>query len=172
MEFFKNSWINTFSIRQFEYHISLFIIVIIIIIVFCPRAGLSRLTQVPRLQFCPKAGLPLQTQEPKLQFYFLLLSAPHSLFSIWTDLKRSEKIPGAPTWRWGEWTWLNGSSGLLRNSPQELSVPSGFLTRSEIRKSQSPFAPVSLLKRLNLIEQSVSRGRLSLVLVRLLDRLY
>ena len=25
---------------------------------------------------------------------FPLLSAPHSLFSIWTDLKRSEKIPG------------------------------------------------------------------------------
>ena len=25
---------------------------------------------------------------------FLLLSAPHSLFSIWTDLKWSEKIPG------------------------------------------------------------------------------
>ena len=25
---------------------------------------------------------------------FPFLSAPHSLFSIWTDLKRSEKIPG------------------------------------------------------------------------------
>ena len=30
----------------------------------------------------------------------------HSLFSIWKDFKRSEKIPGAPTWRWGEWIWL------------------------------------------------------------------
>ena len=38
---------------------------------------------------------------------FPLLSAPHSLFSIWTNLKRSEKIPGAPT-RWGEWIWLLG----------------------------------------------------------------
>ena len=37
---------------------------------------------------------------------FPLLSAPHFLFSIWTDLIRSEKIPGAPTWRWGEWIWL------------------------------------------------------------------
>ena len=27
---------------------------------------------------------------------FPLLSAPHSLFSIWTNLKRSENIPGAP----------------------------------------------------------------------------
>ena len=30
---------------------------------------------------------------------FPLLSAPHYLFSILTDLKRSEKIPGAPLWR-------------------------------------------------------------------------
>ena len=29
-----------------------------------------------------------------------------------TDLKRSEKIPGAPTRRWGEWIWLTGPSGL------------------------------------------------------------
>ena len=66
----------------------------------------------------PKAGLPPQTQEPTLQFYqglnkcgtFPLLSAPHSLFSISTDLKTSEKIPGAPTWRWGEWIWLTGNS--------------------------------------------------------------
>ena len=45
---------------------------------------------------------------------FPLLSAPHPLFSIWIDLKRSEKIPGAPTWRWGEWIWLTGPS---RTSP-------------------------------------------------------
>ena len=48
---------------------------------------------------------------------FPLLSAPHSLLSIWTDLKRSEKIPAAPYWRWGEWIWLTGPSGLNRNSP-------------------------------------------------------
>ena len=70
--------------------------------VFCPRAGPSLQVQEERLQFCPKAGLLSQTQEPKAAVLpgmnrcgrFPLLSAPHSLFSIWTDLKRSEKIPG------------------------------------------------------------------------------
>ena len=55
---------------------------------------------------------------------FPLLSAPHSLFSIWTNLKRSEKIPGAPTRRWVEWIWLTGPSGLHRNSPQRLNISS------------------------------------------------
>ena len=73
---------------------------------------------------------------------FPLLSAPHSHFSIWTDLKRCEKIPGAPTWRWGKWIWLTGPSGPNRNSPTGVKVPLGFLTRSEIQKSQSPFAPL------------------------------
>ena len=55
---------------------------------------------------------------------FPLLSAPHSLFSIWTDVKRSEKIPRAAAWRWGEWIWLIGSSRLYRNSPQGLNISS------------------------------------------------
>ena len=55
---------------------------------------------------------------------FPLLSASHSLFSIWTNLKTSEKIPGAPTRRWGEWIWLTGPSGLHRNSPQWLNISS------------------------------------------------
>ena len=55
---------------------------------------------------------------------FHLLSALHSLFSIWPDLKRSEKIPGAPTWRWGEWICLTGPSGRHRNSPQGLNINS------------------------------------------------
>ena len=56
---------------------------------------------------------------------FPLLSAPHSLSSIWTDLKISEKFPGAPTWRWGEWIWLTTRpSGLHRNSPQGLNISS------------------------------------------------
>ena len=54
---------------------------------------------------------------------FPMLSAPHSLFSIWIDLKK-EKIPGAPTWRWGEWIWLTGPSGLSRNLPQDLNISS------------------------------------------------
>ena len=82
--------------------------------------------------FCQRAGLSLQTQEPRLQFYhglnrcssFPFLSVPHSLFSIWTHLRRCEKIPGAPTWRWKEWICLTGHSGLHRNSPQGLNISS------------------------------------------------
>ena len=44
--------------------------IIIIIRVLYPRAGLSLQTQVPRLQFCPKADLAPQTQEPILQFSY------------------------------------------------------------------------------------------------------
>ena len=89
-----------------------------------------------------KAGLPPQTQEPRLQFYrwgsFPLFSAPHSLISTWTHFKRSEKFPRAATWRWGVWIWLTGTSGLQRNSQQGLNIM--VLTRSEIRKTQAPFA--------------------------------
>ena len=53
-----------------------------------------------------------------------VLSAHHSLFSIWTDFKRSGKIPGALVWRWGEWIWLTGPSGLHRNSPHGLNISS------------------------------------------------
>ena len=55
---------------------------------------------------------------------FPLLFSPHSLFSIWTDIRRFKKIPGAPTWRWGEWIWLTGPSELYRNSPQGLNISS------------------------------------------------
>ena len=105
--------------------------------------------QEPRLQFFPKAGLPLQTQESRLQFHkrlnrsgsFPLLCSPHSLFSIWTDLKRSEKIPGGPKWRWGEWIWLIEPSGLHRNSPQGLNINSWPDERSEnLNQSSSPCA--------------------------------
>ena len=71
---------------------------------------------------------------------FPLFSTHHSLFSISTDLKRSEKIPGTSTWRWGEWFWLIGPIGLHRNSPQGLNISSiRVLTISEIRKFQSHF---------------------------------
>ena len=53
---------------------------------------------------------------------FALISAPHSLVNIWTNLNRSEKIPGAPTRKWGEWIWPTGPSGLHRNSPQGLNI--------------------------------------------------
>ena len=36
----------------------------------------------------------------------------------------SEKIPGAPTWKWGEWMRLTGPSGLHRNLSQGLNISS------------------------------------------------
>ena len=94
---------------------------------FLPRGRSFTASAATKAAVLPKACLPLQTQEPRLQLYqglnrcssFLLLSAPHSLFSIWTDLRRS---PGAPKWRWGEWIWLTGPSRLHRNYPQGLNI--------------------------------------------------
>ena len=92
----------------------------------------------------PKEGLPPQTQEPRL------LSAPHSLFSIWTDLKRSEKIQGAPTWRWGEWIWLTWPSRLHRNSPHGLNV-SSIRIFDQIRDPEipTPLLPYNLIIIIN-----------------------
>ena len=93
----------------------------------------------------PKADLPPQTQEPRLQFYlelnrcgsFPLLYAPHSLFSIWIDFKRSEKISGSQTWKWGEWIWLTGPSGLHQNSLQGLNI-SSIMVFDQIRDPEIP----------------------------------
>ena len=118
------------------------LLMIIIIRMFCPIAGLSLEMKEPMFQFCPKVDLPLQTQDPRWSFTsFPLLSAPHSLFSIWTHLKRSEKIPGAPTWRWGEWIWLTGPSGLHRNSPQGLNI-SFIRVFDQIRDPEIPIHPL------------------------------
>ena len=68
---------------------------------------------------------------------FPLLSACHSLFSIWTDLKRSENIPGIPTWRWGQWIWLTRPSGFHRNSPQGLNI-SSIRFSDQIRDPKTP----------------------------------
>ena len=70
-----------------------------------PKGRSCTAGEITQAAALPKAGLPPQTQEPRLLFYpglsrcgsFALLSAVHSLFSIWTDLQRSEKIPGSPT---------------------------------------------------------------------------
>ena len=107
--------------------VCMFVYIIIIIIVLPKGRSFTASAAV-----LPKAGFPPHTQDPRLPFYqglnryssFPLLSAPHTLFSIWTDFKRSEKIPGAPTWRWGEWIWLIGPSGLHRNSTQGLNISS------------------------------------------------
>ena len=77
---------------------------------------------------------------------FPLLSAPHSLFSIWTDLKRSEKIPGPPTWRWGEWIWLTGPSGLHWNSPQGLNISSiSFWPDQRSGNHNQPSSPKTII---------------------------
>ena len=53
---------------------------------------------------------------------FPLLSAPHFLFSIWTNIERPEKILGAPLWRCREWIWLTGPLCVHRNSPHGLNI--------------------------------------------------
>ena len=48
------------------------------------------------------------------------------------------------------WIWLTGPSGLHRNSTHALNISSiRFLTRSEIRKSQSPFVSFFILCSIN-----------------------
>ena len=76
---------------------------------------------------------------------FPLLSVPHSFFSIWTNLKGSEKIPGAPWRRWGEWIWLTGPSGLHRNSPQGLNT-SSIRVFDQIRDPEIPITLRPLMK--------------------------
>ena len=124
----------------------------IIIRVFCPKAGPSLQAEKSRLQFCRRQVSTANSGTKAavlLGIYrcssFPLLSAPHSLslFSIWTDLKRSEKIQGAPTRRWGEWIWLTGSSGLHRNSPQGLNI-SSIRVFDQIR---DPEIPINLRPR-------------------------
>ena len=81
---------------------------------------------------------------------FPLFSAPHSLFNTWTDIKRSEKIPRAATWRWGKWIWITGPSGPHQNSSQGLNICSmrGF-TRSDNWKFQLLRIAAKLLSREN-----------------------
>ena len=62
---------------------------------------------------------------------FPLLSAPHSLFSIWTDLERSENIPGT------EWIWLFGPYRLHQNIPQGLNI-SSIKVFEQIRDPEIP----------------------------------
>ena len=113
---------NMWKVKYFSMNIH---IIIIIIRVFCQRAGISLQTQAPTLQVLTKGRCSAANSGTKVAVVlgmnrygsFPLLSAPHSLFSIWTDLKRSEKIPGPPAMRWGEWIWLTEPSGLHRNLP-------------------------------------------------------
>ena len=78
------------------------LLTIIIVTVFCPRAGPSLQTQELRPQFCSKADLTLQTLEPRLQFYWGWIGAivsrcfPHPTLSLTSgqilkNLKRSQE---------------------------------------------------------------------------------
>ena len=64
---------------------------------------------------------------------FPLLYAPLSLFSIWTNLKRSKKIPGAPAWRWGEWFWLTWPSELHTEIHQSFLVLVGTIRQQRVK---------------------------------------
>ena len=105
-----------------------------------PSASISLQTHEPKLQFCPKANSGTKVAIlPGISRCgsFQLFSAPHSLFSIWTDLKRYESIPGAPTWRWGEWIWLTGPSRLHWNSPRGINI-SSICVFDQIRDPEIP----------------------------------
>ena len=118
---------------------------IIIIRVLCPKAGPSLQVEKPGLQFCRRQVFHCKLRNQSCSFTrdlrcsnFPLLSAPRSPFSIWTNLKRSEKIPGVRMRRWGEWIWLTGPSGLHRNSPQGLNI-SSIRVFDQIRDPEIPF---------------------------------
>ena len=88
----------------------------VIIRVFCPRAGTSLQAQEPRLQFCRRQVFHRKLRNQGCSFTKDWIGAVASrcflhatVFSIWTHLKRSTKIPGTPTWRWGEWISLQNN---------------------------------------------------------------
>ena len=131
---------------------NLIIIIIIIIRVFCPRAVPSLNAQEPRLHFCRRQVFHRKLRNQGCSFTkmnrcgsFPFLSKPHSLFSIWTDLKRSEMIPGEQTWRWGKWIWLTVRSGLHRYSLQGLNI-SSIRVFDQIRDSEIPITLRPLIK--------------------------
>ena len=88
---------------------------------------------------------------------FPLISAPHSLFSIWIDFSGYEKIPGAPAWKWGEWIWLTRPSGLHRNSPQGLNI-SSITVFDHVRDPGIPIAFVLWISIGDPVVQAVRRS--------------
>ena len=122
--------------------------------VFCPRAGTSVQMQEHRLQFCRRQVFHCKLRNQGCSFtrewigpvasHCFPHPTPHSFCSIWTDLKWSEKIPGAPTWRWGEWICLVGPSGLHWNSSQGLNI-SSIRVFDQIRGPKIPIILCPLL---------------------------
>ena len=112
---------------------------------FCPRVGPSLQAQGPRLQFCRRQIFHCKLRNDNCSFSRDWKGAVasrcfrHPTLSLASEqtLKRSEKIPGAPTWSLGEWTWLAGPSGLHRNSPQALNI-SSIRVFDQIRDPEIP----------------------------------
>ena len=109
---------------------------------FCPSAGHSLHILGTKAAVLPKGRSSTVNLGTKVAGMnrcgsFPLLSVPHTLFSIWTDLKRSEKFPGAQAWRWEECIRLTGPSGRHRNSPQGLNI-SSIRVFDQIRDQEIP----------------------------------
>ena len=121
-------------------------VTIYIIKLFCPRTGFqyklrkqgSSSVQRQVFHWNPGTNVAVLLGMNRCD-RFPLLSAHHSLslFIIWTDLKRSENIPGAPTWGWEEWIWQTGPSWLNRNSQQMLNI-SSIRVFDQIRDPEIP----------------------------------
>ena len=131
--------------RYFEnYNIKASNLIISIIRVSCPRTGLSLQTHIPRLQWSSSANLGTKVAVllgMNRCGSIPLLFASRSLCSIWTDLKRCEKIPWALPWRWVEWIWLTGPSELHWNSLQELNNSSIRVFLKADQRSGNPNQP-------------------------------
>ena len=110
-----------------------------------------------RVFHCKLRNLGCSFTRDEMCSSFPLVSAPHSLFSIWKNLERSEKIPGAPTRRWGEWIWVTGPSRLHRNSPQGLNINS-IRVFDQIRDPEIPITlrPINYITYCNYFECKIS----------------
>ena len=98
-----------------------------------PKGRSFTANSVTKSAVLPKSRSPTENPGTKVAILpgkFVVVASrcfPHpslSLFSIWTDLKSSETIPGAPTWRRGEWICVTGPSRRHRKSPQGLNISS------------------------------------------------
>ena len=133
------------EVKQHVYYsITYFYNMSIIIRVFSPRAGPSLQAQEPRLEFCRREDFNSKLKNQGWSFTRDWIGAivsrcfPHPPLSL-ADLKRSEKTPGVPTWSWGEWVCLTGSSGLHWNSPQGLHICS-IMVFDQSRDPEIPIA--------------------------------
>ena len=123
---FTRDWIGAVASRYFSQYYRLYIFIISVL----PKGRSFSANTGTRAAILPKDRSSIANSGTLVAVLlgmnrcgsFPLISATHSLFSIWTNLKKSEKIPGAPTRRWGEWICLTGPSGLHRNSPQGLNI--------------------------------------------------